>query len=62
MFPGENETDQLSCIMEIFGMPPNNMIEEAKRKRIFFGKVSCSPGQHRISVRTGLTPDQKRAI
>eukprot|EP00116_Pleurobrachia_bachei_P003380 sb/3463642/ len=36
LFPGENETDQLSCIMEVFGMPPNNMIEEAKRKRVFF--------------------------
>ena len=38
LFPGENETDQLSCIMEVFGMPPNNMIEDAKRKRIFFGE------------------------
>ncbi|XP_063689910.1 dual specificity tyrosine-phosphorylation-regulated kinase 4-like isoform X2 [Bolinopsis microptera] len=36
LFPGENETDQLSCIMEVLGMPPNNMIDEAKRKRIFF--------------------------
>jgi hypothetical protein len=23
--------------MEVIGMPPNNMIDEAKRKRIFFG-------------------------
>jgi len=63
LFPGENETDQLSCIMEIFGMPPNNMIEEAKRKRIFFDskgnycpKLQTSKRKRRIG---GKTLEQK---
>lgn len=38
LFPGENEADQLSCIMEVLGNPPNSVIEAASRRRLFFGK------------------------
>lgn len=36
LFPGENEVEQLACIMEIFGLPPPHIIEEAQRRRLFF--------------------------
>lgn len=38
LLPGENETDQLSCIIELLGMPPDRLFDERKCKRlkIFF--------------------------
>lgn len=38
LFPGENEADQLACIMEIFGPPPAAVLEAASRRRLFFGE------------------------
>jgi serine/threonine protein kinase len=29
LFPGENEVEQLACIMEVMGLPPNNVLEQA---------------------------------
>ncbi len=37
IFPGENEAEQMACIMEILGLPPTSMIEAASRKKTFFG-------------------------
>ena len=36
LFPGEDEMDQLSCMMEVLGMPPAKMLENSKRTRSFF--------------------------
>lgn len=36
LFAGESETDQLFCIMETLGLPPSDMIQKSKRKKIFF--------------------------
>ena len=36
LFPGEDEMDQLSCMMEVLGMPPLKMLENSKRSRTFF--------------------------
>ena len=36
LFPGEDEMDQLSCMMEVLGMPPMKMLENSKRSRTFF--------------------------
>nr|XP_006824781.1 PREDICTED: dual specificity tyrosine-phosphorylation-regulated kinase 4-like [Saccoglossus kowalevskii] len=36
IFPGENEVEQLACIMEILGLPPSHLIEDAQRRRLFF--------------------------
>ncbi|XP_054668847.1 dual specificity tyrosine-phosphorylation-regulated kinase 4 isoform X1 [Grus americana] len=36
LFPGENEVDQLACIMEVLGLPPADFIQAASRKRMFF--------------------------
>merc|ERR1719460_3567074 len=31
LFPGENEVEQLACIMEVLGVPPRRMIEQSTR-------------------------------
>ena len=36
LFPGENENEQLACVMEIFGLPSNEVLAQATRKRHFF--------------------------
>lgn len=38
LFPGENEVEQLACLMEVLGPPPDEIIATATRKRLFFGK------------------------
>lgn len=38
LFPGENEVEQLACIMEVLGRPSDNLINMASRRRLFFGK------------------------
>ena len=38
IFPGENEQEQLSCIMEVLGIPEKDFINRSSRKRIFFDK------------------------
>ncbi len=35
MFPGEDEADQLACIIELIGMPSNKILEVSKRARNF---------------------------
>ena len=39
LFPGENEVEQLACIMEVMCLPPNNVLDQATRRRLFFGKI-----------------------
>ncbi|KLO12000.1 hypothetical protein SCHPADRAFT_854481 [Schizopora paradoxa] len=36
IFPGENEQEQLSCIMEVLGVPEKEIINRSSRKRLFF--------------------------
>ncbi|KAH8287883.1 hypothetical protein KR018_006030, partial [Drosophila ironensis] len=36
LFPGENEVEQLACIMEVLGLPPKVLISVARRRRLFF--------------------------
>ena len=40
LFPGENEVEQLACVMEIFGLPPKELVDKAQRRRVFFGEYS----------------------
>lgn len=39
LFPGENEAEQLSCIMEVCGLPPDEVLHAATRRQLFFGKL-----------------------
>eukprot|EP00731_Ephydatia_muelleri_P010544 Em0005g1130a len=36
LFPGENEVEQLACIMETLGSPNPSLLEEAQRRKLFF--------------------------
>lgn len=46
IFPGENEQEQLACIMEVFGPPDKHLIEKSTRKKLFFDSV----GKPRLTV------------
>ncbi|GFW58076.1 dual specificity tyrosine-phosphorylation-regulated kinase 2 [Trichonephila clavipes] len=53
LFPGENEADQLACIMEVLGPPPSVVLELASRRRLFFDRwiprgVSFQRPRHRL--------------
>jgi len=45
IFPGENEQEQLACIMEVLGLPDKDFIYKSSRKRIFFGEFIWHEGQ-----------------
>jgi serine/threonine protein kinase len=36
LYPGENEVEQLACIMEIWDVPPRKLLEKASRVKMFF--------------------------
>jgi len=36
LFPGESEVEQLQCIMEYKGVPPDDLLEISPRKKMFF--------------------------
>ena len=40
IFPGENEQEQLACIMEVMGLPDKYLVDRSSRKRLFFGKLA----------------------
>ncbi|OZJ02556.1 hypothetical protein BZG36_04329 [Bifiguratus adelaidae] len=42
LFPGENEHEQMACIMEVIGLPPATLIEGCRRKQVFFGMYHVS--------------------
>ncbi|EFA82946.1 putative protein serine/threonine kinase [Heterostelium album PN500] len=61
LFPGNDEPEQLACIIEIFGVPPPEIINASTRRNVFFydngepKPVSClnSEGQeYGISTKT----------
>ena len=39
LFPGEDEAEQLACIMEILGVPDRHIVEKASRRKIFFDSM-----------------------
>ncbi|KAL9114400.1 MAG: hypothetical protein Q9227_001481 [Pyrenula ochraceoflavens] len=46
IFPGENEQEQLACIMEVFGPPERHLIDKSSRKKLFFDSM----GKPRLTV------------
>lgn len=46
IFPGENETEQLACIMEVFGPPGQDLVARSSRRKLFFD----GRGNPRVSV------------
>ncbi|KAH8983603.1 hypothetical protein EDB86DRAFT_242643 [Lactarius hatsudake] len=41
IFPGENEQEQLSCIMEVLGLPDKDFVNRSSRKRLFFDSTGA---------------------
>jgi len=52
LLPGEDEGDQLSCIIELLGMPPQKLLDQSKRAKNFIS----SKGYPRYCTATTL-PD-----
>ena len=50
LFPGEDEADQLACIIEIFSLPPPKVLDGSKRARNF---ISSKGYARYCSVSTG---------
>ena len=40
IFPGEDETDQISLIMEVCGIPPAEVLAKGQRKTKFFNETN----------------------
>jgi hypothetical protein len=38
IFPGEDEVEQVSCFMEMLGIPPTKMLVEAPRAQLFYDR------------------------
>ncbi|MBW0486163.1 hypothetical protein O181_025878 [Austropuccinia psidii MF-1] len=36
IFPGETESEQLACIMEVLGMPDKYLVDRSSRRKLFF--------------------------
>ncbi|KAF5831964.1 hypothetical protein DUNSADRAFT_12329 [Dunaliella salina] len=36
LFPGEDEAEQLACIMEVLGVPPADLLAASSRRKLFF--------------------------
>ncbi|KAI9005691.1 kinase-like domain-containing protein, partial [Hyaloraphidium curvatum] len=41
LFPGENEQEQLACIMEIKGVPDKDLLEKGSRRKLFFDSTGA---------------------
>lgn len=50
IFPGENEQEQLSCIMEVLGVPEKDFINRSSRKRLFFGESLRGSSVYRVLI------------
>ena len=46
LLPGEDESDQLACMIELLGMPPPRLIEQSKRAKMFFSSKGSTPAHH----------------
>ena len=43
LFPGEDEGDQLACILEVLGMPPERLLDQSRRMKHFFSTTYGCP-------------------
>ncbi len=38
---GEDEAEQLACVMEVLGVPPADLVERATRRKLFFDSAGA---------------------
>jgi len=50
IFPGENEQEQLACIMEVLGLPDKELIQRSSRRKLFFGKDTTTGGERSLMI------------
>jgi len=43
IFPGESEQEQLLMVMEVLDLPPDHVLEQSTRKRLFFDEETNDP-------------------
>lgn len=53
LFPGENEQEQLACIMEVKGVPEKELMEKGTRRKLFFGGFWCERIRLKLVVVNG---------
>ncbi|WAQ86243.1 hypothetical protein PtA15_6A875 [Puccinia triticina] len=41
IFPGETESEQLACIMEVLGMPDKYLVDRSSRRKLFFDSTGA---------------------
>ncbi|TIB04422.1 hypothetical protein E3P94_00281 [Wallemia ichthyophaga] len=41
IFPGENEQEQLACLMEVLGVPDKYIIDKSSRRKVFFDSTGA---------------------
>lgn len=59
IFPGENEVEQLACIMEVLNIPPEDVLNQASRRRLFFdsrGNPRCITNSKNRKRKPGTKP------
>ncbi|CAG5958415.1 unnamed protein product [Menidia menidia] len=62
LFPGESEVEQIACIMEVLGMPPNDFVQSASRRKLFFAeKLSPERSSQENQSRDSSTSGAKMA-
>ena len=49
IFPGENEQEQLACIMEVLGVPDKYLVDRSSRKKLFFGTSDATSPLHALT-------------
>lgn len=52
LLPGEDEADQLACMIELLGMPPETLLEKSKRLTKFF-HTNGNPRYCRVRIEDG---------
>jgi len=65
IFPGENESEQLGLIMEVFGVPSKQVIQLSQRRDLFFNQdnspiiATSSKGVERLPASKDLATELK---
>lgn len=59
LFPGESEQEQLSLIMEVIGLPDEQILSQAGRKNIFFDESTNEPFLSKDSQQNLRVPSSK---
>ena len=60
LFPGENESEQLACIMEVNGLPNGSILEQGTRVKHFFGNTIINVRFHWKSSKSDQLKGQEK--